>query len=105
MNIVTAMRERVERISACGSLDVEASALPERAGELTDDVLLSTMRDLAALANDATRLQAVLAGVAAHRSRREDGHAGLAATLGHASPVALIQAVTGGTKADASRQV
>ena len=105
VNIVTAMRERVERISACGSLDVEASALPERAGELTDDVLLSTMRDLAALANDATRLQAVLAGVAAHRSRREDGHAGLAATLGHASPVALIQAVTGGTKADASRQV
>ncbi|MBN9182182.1 MAG: hypothetical protein J0I66_04100, partial [Microbacterium sp.] len=31
VNIVTAMRERVERISACGSLDVEASALPERA--------------------------------------------------------------------------
>ena len=38
---------------------------------------------------------------AAQRSKRENGHSGLAAIQGHASPVALVQSITGGTRADA----
>nr|WP_241246065.1 HNH endonuclease signature motif containing protein [Microbacterium sp. 4R-513] len=45
------------------------------------------------------------AGVAAQRSERELGHAGLAATRGHRTPAALVQAIAGGTKAEADRHV
>lgn len=99
------MRERFEHLAACAELDVDASELPSSAVGLSDAAILALMEDVAALANHAGRVQAVLAGVAARRSRREDGHSGLAAGLGHPSPTSLIQAITGGTRADAARQV
>lgn len=99
------MRERLDRVASCAELDVEAADLPSSAIHLTDDAVLAALADVAALANDASRLQALLAGVAAQRSRREDGRTGLAAVQGHATPASLIQAITGGTKADANRQV
>ena len=105
MNILTSMRERLDRLTSCEELSVEASALPASALRLSDQSVIELLAEAAAIANDANRLKAVLAGVAARRSRREDGHSGLAATQGHATPAALVQAITGGTKADASRQV
>ena len=105
MNILTAMRERVDRLAATVELDVDAPRLPAHAARLSDTAVLEALRDLAGIANDAARMQSVLAGVAAQRSRREAGHGGLAATQGHSSPVALVQSITGGTRADARRQV
>lgn len=105
MNILTAMRERLDRLAVFAELDVEPSGLPSGAAALSDASVLEVLREVTGIANDAERLQSVVAGVAAQRSKRENGHSGLAATQGHASPVALVQSITGGTRADALRQV
>lgn len=105
MNILTAMRERLDRLAVFAELDVEPAGLPSGAAALSDASVLEVLREVTGIANDAERLQSVVAGVAAQRSKRENGHSGLAATQGHASPVALVQSITGGTRADALRQV
>ena len=105
MNIIASLRQRADRLARGGALDVEVDALPTRAAALPDTSLLQLRAEVAAIANDAGRLQTVLAGVAAHRSRREHGHTGLAATQGHATPQPLIQAITGTTRVDATRHV
>lgn len=105
MNILTAMRERLDRLAVFAELDVEPASLPSGAAALSDASVLEVLREVTGIANDAERLQSVVAGVAAQRSKRENGHSGLAATQGHASPVALVQSITGGTRADALRQV
>ncbi|WP_235008289.1 HNH endonuclease signature motif containing protein [Microbacterium timonense] len=105
MNILTDMRERLDRVATCEELDVDASELPVTAVRLSDSSLMELLADIAAIANDAERFQAVLAGVAAQRSARDRGHSGLAAVQGHATPASLIQAITGGTKAEANRHV
>lgn len=105
MKILEAMSELIQQLSAHEELDVDALDLPTAALHLSNDSVVAAMSGFAAIANHANRAQAVLAGVAAHRSRRESGHTGLAAVHGHATPAALIQAITGGTKADAQRHV
>ncbi|WP_194410822.1 HNH endonuclease signature motif containing protein [Microbacterium cremeum] len=105
MNILTDMRERLDRLSECEELDVNAVELLPSALQLSDASLMALLADVAAIANDAERLQTVLAGVAAQRSQRDRGHSGLAAVQGHATPASLIQAITGGTKAEANRHV
>ena len=94
MNILTAMRERLDRLAVFAELDVEPSSLPSGAAALSDASVLEVLREVTGIANDAERLQSVVAGVAAQRSKRENGHSGLAATQGHASPVALVQSIT-----------
>src|SRR5690606_1493433 len=59
----------------------------------------------AAVANCAERMLTVGAGVIAERSRREDGHSGLAATRGHRNATSLVQSIVGGTRTDAARAV
>lgn len=105
MNILTAMRERLDQLAVFAELDVEPTGLPAGAAALSDASVLEVLRHVTAIANDAERLQSVVAGVAATRSRREQGHSGLAAGQGHASPAALIQSITGGSRADAVRQL
>lgn len=105
MNILTAMRERLDRLAVFAELDVEPTGLPAGAAALSDASVLEVLRHVTAIANDAERLQSVIVGVAATRSRREQGHSGLAAGQGHASPAALIQSITGGSRADALRQL
>jgi hypothetical protein len=105
MDLVTSIEERLHRISTFAELRVPARELPVTVLRLSDASVLEMSRDLAGIANDIARLQALLAGVAAHRSQRSAGHSGLAATQGHGTPASLIQAITGGTKADATRHV
>ena len=105
MNILTAMRERLDQLAVFAELDVDPTGLPAGAAALSDASVLEVLRHVTAIANDAERLQSVIAGVAATRSRREQGHSGLAAGQGHASPAALIQSITGGSRADALRQL
>ena len=105
MNILTAMRERLDLLAVFAELDVEPTDLPAGAAALSDASVLEVLRHVTAIANDAERLQSVIAGVAATGSRREQGHSGLAAGQGHAPPAALIQSITGGSRADALRQL
>ncbi|TQJ31053.1 HNH endonuclease signature motif containing protein [Microbacterium sp. SLBN-146] len=105
MDLITNIAERFDRISVFAELRVPARELPVAALRLSDASVLEISRDLAGIANDIARLQALFAGVAAHRSQRSAGQSGLAATQGHGSPASLIQAITGGTKADATRHV
>lgn len=105
MSILTAMRERLDRLAVFAELDVEPAHLPVSAAALSDASVLEVLREVTAIANEASKLQSVVAGVAAHRSRREQGHSGLAATHGHATPTALIQAITGSTRAEAQRHL
>ena len=105
MDILTLIGERVKRLAAFAELTVSTPELPSSVVGLSDASMIEVARELAGIAGDVARLQTLIAGVAAHRSRREDGHSGLAATQGHATPASWIQAITGGTKADATRQV
>ncbi len=105
MNILSRAQQRIVRLTAHAELNVDAGTLPSAARELSDPTALDVVRDLAAVINDLRRVQAVVAGVIAERSRREHGQTGLAATQGHATPASLIQSITGGTRDDAHRQV
>ena len=105
MNILTDLQGRLNRLAAWSELDVEAEALPSSAAQLSDASVLEILAEVGAIANDTDRLQAVLAGVAATRSSRDRGQGGLAAGQGFSTPEKLIQSITGGTRADAVRQV
>ncbi len=105
MNILADVGQRLDRLSCFAELGVEAAELPSAVLGLSDRSVVEIARDLAAIASDVGRLQALVAGVAAHRSQRTAGQGGLAAGAGHASPASLIQDITGGSKGDALRQV
>ena len=77
MKILEAMSELLDQLAAFEELDVDAVDLPATPVSLSDESVVAAMADFAAIANHASRAQAVLAGVAAHRSRRENGHSGL----------------------------
>ncbi len=105
MNILTDLQGRLTRLAAWSELDVDAEALPASAARLSDSSVLEILAEVGAIANDADRLQAVIAGVAATRSSRDRGQGGLAAGQGFSTPEKMIQSITGGTRADAVRQV
>ena len=105
MNILTDLQSRLHRLAAWSELDVDAETLPSSAARLSDASVLEILAEVGAIANDADRLQAVLAGVAATRSSRDRGQGGLAAGQGFSTPEKMIQSITGGTRADAVRQV
>lgn len=99
MDFLTELRDRIDAVTASGVPDAAAvSALP-------DDAVVALMRAGADLVRFGQGLQAVAAGVAASRSKPADGHGGLAQSRGHRSAVAMVQDVSGGSKADAARQV
>lgn len=91
----------------CGRLPEGADAETARASMMvmTDADVVRVLEETAALAHELEQIQAMTAGVIALRSRREQGHSGLSAARGHRSAAALIQNLTGSTKADAHRQV
>lgn len=72
---------------------------------MTDADVVRVLEETVDLVKQIEQIQIAAAGVIALRSRREQGHAGLSASRGHRSAAALIQDVTGSTKADANRTV
>lgn len=70
-----------------------------------DDGLQSLLRGAGALKSLADAVLTAGAGVAAKRSRRELGFAGLAARGGHRSTEAMLQSITGSSRGEAARQV
>jgi hypothetical protein len=73
--------------------------------EFDDAGLTGLFRDAAALRAEADALVTAVAGVVAKRSDRALGYAGLAQRDGHRTPVAMVQSITGGSRAEAARQV
>ncbi len=72
---------------------------------LTDADVVKILEETAALAQQVEQIKVAAASVIAVRSTRDRGHSGLSASRGHRSAAALIQDVTGSTKADAHRVV
>ncbi len=72
---------------------------------LSDDALLDEQRLLAARRRELDVRAALVAGEIERRSARALGHDGLAARAGFLSSAALIQSITGGTRADATKFV
>jgi hypothetical protein len=81
--------------------EVSASATPDAARGWADAELLTTQRALADARRRLETVAAVVAGEIAHRSRRELGHAGLAAASGQRSAEELISTLTGTSTRDA----
>ena len=86
-------------------LDVDATALPSSAMRLSDSSVRDLLAETTELAKQIATLQAVLAGVASCRSRRERGHGGFTQETGHRNAVELIRELTGTTRGEATRAV
>lgn len=105
MSFASSLREGVEGLVALDALNVAASELAASVARLDDEQVRLLIARAGALVREIGVLQAVLAGVAAQRSGRAQGSGGLAAGTGHRTPVELIQASTGVTRAEATRAV
>ncbi|CAN5513735.1 HNH endonuclease signature motif containing protein [soil metagenome] len=82
-----------------------AATLEKTAAGLTDDALIDSQRQLAAILRIVETAAAGLAAQVAHRSRRELGYDGLAQRRGARTPEALVQQVTGTSGVAARRLV
>lgn len=91
-----------ERLIRC---EGDGQSLVGALHDLSDDSLTALLGDVSALRAEADRVVTAIAGVVAKRSEHARGYAGLAQREGHRNPVALIQAVTGVSRAEAARQV
>lgn len=72
---------------------------------MTDAEIVAVLQESTDAVQQIEQVRLVAAGIAAARSAREAGHSGLSQARGHASPVALVQQITGSTRAEAARQV
>ncbi|MGO2748078.1 HNH endonuclease signature motif containing protein [Microbacterium sp.] len=89
----------------CGQLAEGESVAGAQASmmQMPDAEVVRVLAETAALARQVEQIQLAAAGVIALRSKRERGHSGLSASRGHRSAAALIQDLTGSTKAEANR--
>ncbi|NYD53624.1 HNH endonuclease signature motif containing protein [Microbacterium pseudoresistens] len=72
---------------------------------MTDAEVVAVLSEAAEVSRHVEQIRLAAAGVIAARSTRDAGHNGLAQSRGHRSPTALVQELTGTTKAEAARQV
>lgn len=105
MAIFSDMRDALKALHSVIGEDVEALAVPATMGALSDEAVLRVIGTASDLVRTAESLRIAACGVVAARSTPTDGHRGLAQSRGHRSPAALIQDLTGATRAEATRQV
>ncbi len=105
MSITSELLEQVTAVTGLLGADLAHHALPATVDDLDDERVVALLRSADALARGAERVRIVAAGVVAARSTRDAGHRGLAQSRGHRSPVSLVQALTGATRAEAQKQV
>ena len=105
MGFISEVHGLVDDLAALAAMDVPARELAGCLRLLDDDVVLDVIEATTTLINSIDRLRIVSAGIAAERSGRDRGYAGIAQTHGHRTPEALIQAITGGTRAEAAKQI
>lgn len=99
------IRETAQAV--CARLDTSTAdtTLVCALSALDDDGLADAVRDAARLRAAADAVISVGAGIVAKRSERALGLSGLAQRRGHRTPTAMVQALTGSTRAEAGRQV
>ena len=85
--------------------DADVPSLVQLVTALDDDALARLMSDAARGRAEFDTIITVAAGVAAKRSERSQGQAGLAQRNGHRNAVRFVQSVTGASRGEAARQV
>lgn len=103
MTFLAEVASRARAVAAHDALDVDPASLPAVLRRMPDDAVVALLEEASALIGCAERLKVAAAGVVAERSAAP--HGGLAGTLGHRSPVTLVQEITGGSRGEASRTV
>ncbi|GAB3794656.1 hypothetical protein GCM10028798_01750 [Humibacter antri] len=83
----------------------EGRTLIESIDALADQVLARLISDASRARAEFDTVLTAAAGVAAKRSERALGHAGLAQRNGHQNAVRFVQSLTGASRGEASRQV
>ena len=95
---VVALRDRLGEVA-------RTEDLPAAVAALDDAAIVEIITAVSGLTRTIEQIGLAATGVASARSTRAAGHSGLAQSLGHRSPVALIQHATGATRGEALRQV
>ncbi|QIM16880.1 DUF222 domain-containing protein [Leucobacter insecticola] len=105
MEFFADVASRVQSIRDLVGVVEDPAVLPAAVDHLNDAEVV-TLLDLASgLGQLAERLRTAAAGVVAQRSRRAEGHSGLAQSRGHRNAVALVQQLARVSRAEAARQV
>lgn len=105
MAIFSEILEHVEVLRDALGVDVASDVLPSCVAALDDDAVVAVITAASGIIRSAEKVRIAASGVAGARSSHESGQGGLAQTRGHHSPVALIQELTGATRADAIKHV
>lgn len=80
-----------------------AEALPVVLEAMDDETVVAALVEATDLAKQVEQIRLAASGVVVARSSRETGHSGLAQSRGHRNAGAMIQEVTGSTRAEANR--
>ncbi|WP_423494870.1 DUF222 domain-containing protein [Microbacterium esteraromaticum] len=105
MALFTEIEQHVAALRALLGDDVESAELGAVMSQLAGDELMDAVTSAATLVRSLERISVVGAGITARRSTRDDGHGGFAQARGHRTPAALVQDLTGISRAEAQRQV
>lgn len=105
MAFITDLQAHVDTVRTVVGAGVDAAALPSLISRLSDTDVVALIEEASAVIRAAESLRVTASGVVAARSSRDAGRSGLSQVRGHGSPVSLVQKITGGTRADATRQV
>lgn len=80
-----------------------ASTLPLEMNIMDDETVVAALTEATELAKQIEQVRLAASGIVATRSARDAGHSGLAQSRGHRNASAMIQDVTGTTRAEANR--
>ncbi len=99
------LAQHIDTLRDALGMEVAADSLPLALSALDDEGVVAVIAAASQIIRAAETARIAASGVAATRSTREAGHGGLAQKRGHRSPVAMVQELTGSTRADAIKQV
>lgn len=105
MALFTEIEHHVTALRALLGDDVEIGDLAGTMSNLAADDIVDVVTSASTLLRSVERISIVGAGITASRSTREAGHDGLAQARGHRTPTALVQDITGVSRAEAQRHV
>lgn len=105
MAFFTDVESQIAQLRELLGADVEADALAQRMAQLGADDLVTALGIAAGVGRWAERIAIAGAGIVAARSTCAAGQNGLAQSLGHRNPAALLQEISGAARSEAERQV
>lgn len=105
MEFFTEVTRQVDDLRALLGADLTPGEFGQVVTGLDDDGVVAVIAQTTAISRLMENLRIVASGVAATRSTREHGHDGLTQKRGHRNVVSLVQEITGGSRADATKEV